>query len=315
MRVLVTGGYGFMGSWIVEHLASQGHELYILSRSDEDKEFISQIKPVFLKVDLGLDSVEELIRQLPDNLDACIHTASLNDSFVPGYAEKALKVNVRGTWALLEAMRQKYKNPPLSIYASTFHVYGKPCGKVDEDTPLTPRSDYAISHAMAEEYFRFYYRVHELPSIILRSVNGYGTPKCLPFGKWYLLFHDLCKTAFEDGQIVLESPGNIERDFIWMGDVAGVMGELIKRPDLAGKVFNLSTGTTMSIKKVAELIAQEASQNLETKVDILEMSEPYQEENSLFVDNSALVKALDYKFTNRVSEEAKDTFHFLNEHP
>jgi UDP-glucose 4-epimerase len=306
---LITGGLGYVGAWITAHLTSKGHTAHVLSRKGKKPDIGAPYELV--QADLVERNPEELAAILPENLDAVIHAASFNEIFVPDYGRRALLVNVLGTRNLLEALtaqaRRLARPAPLCLYLSTVHVYGASSGTINETQPPMPRNDYAMTHLLAEEYFQLFQRTGTVESILVRLTNGYGAPKTPDSDKWYLLFNDLCRQAVHKGSVVLNSSPSTKRDFVWLGDVAEVMERLSTRRDLSGRLFNLSTGKAVSIGQVAHLVADTATSVLGKKVD-LEMREAVTESESaqtadLYVDNSALRRAIGVEFHDRMREE------------
>ena len=316
MRYLVTGGYGYVGSWVVKHLAEAGHEVFVLTRGP-GKDLGAAHTAV--RADVLECSAEDLAGVLPPDLHGCVHAASSNEAFLPGYAKDAVMVNAFGTRNLLEALdiRARRDNTPLAplLYCSTFHVYGKSEGYVDESVAPAPKNDYALTHFFAEEYCRFFGRTRGLPHIILRLTNTYGAPRLSPFGKWYLLCNDICRMAFTEGKIVLNSDPSLQRDFVWLGDVVRVMEKLLERPDLAGRIFNISGGAAVSIGDVAALAAQAARRYTGKEVPVIfrreaDTARPV----PLRVDNSAVRTALGVEFADCMEQEMLSIFDFLARH-
>jgi UDP-glucose 4-epimerase len=302
-RYLVTGGFGYAGSWISEYLASQGHRVFVLSRRT-DAPGISW-PCTLISADVEKLSPEGLAPLLPESLDGIVHAASLNEEFLPDYPRRALLVNGLGTRNLIAALllKQEQQGLPLLIYCSTIHVYGAVSGAISEATPPQPRSDYALTHYIAEEYCRLFMRTRNIPCVIIRLSNGYGAPKLPHSDNWHLLLNELCKTAVRDGQIVLRSHPDTPRDFIWLGDVAKSIHTLLERPDLAGRLFNLSGGQCASIGAVARRVAALAEKRLGRSV-------PLRFENAcaaplpdLHISNAAFIAATGLNFDDRMEEE------------
>ncbi len=314
-RYLVTGGHGYVGSWIVRRLAEAGHAVFTLSRGREPASFArppaARIAPRHISADLVRLTAEELAALLPENLDGCVHTASFNESAAPGYARKALEANAWATRNLLDAL--VLRGLPLFIYFSTFHVYGASGGDITEDTPPAPANDYALTHLFGEEYCRMAGRLHGLPFVILRLTNGYGAPLTRPFGKWYLLLNDLCRQAVTEGAVSLRSNPSVRRDFVWLGDVAAVVQKLLLRPDLAGSLFNLAREETLSIGEVASLAAKAASRILGKEVPVRLERSPAPVP-ALRVDSSRLRAALGYGFSGDMAGEMENILAFLREY-
>ena len=323
-RYLVSGGLGYAGAWVTEHLARQGHEVFVLSRGTDKPDL--GVPYTLVQADVQQQAAQELAAALPECLDGIAHAASYNEMFEPGYPRKALLVNSLGTRNLLEALvlqaREQATPLPLFLYFSTFHVYGKSSGVITESTPPAPLADYALTHLFAEEYCRMFARTEGLPCIIARLTNGYGAPKSTPCSKWYLLLNDLCKTAFTTGKLVLRSTPAILRDFVWLGDVAAAVDGLLARPDCAGRVFNISSGAPVSIGEVASRAAKVASQFLGREVPlVLEHggTSPSNDPSgntvsSLQVENSAVCDTLGISFHERMEDEMLAIFQYLAQH-
>ncbi|PRM87872.1 hypothetical protein CJ671_09625 [Aliarcobacter cryaerophilus] len=221
-KVLITGGFGNLGSYIVKHLLNMNYEVTILTRREKYK--FENLK--YKVVECDITNLEELKLKLNYDFDFCVHCASFNEFFLENYPKKALEINTLGTRNLLEVLSLKdFKN---FIYFSTFHVYGLNSGFIDEMTVANPKNDYASTHLFAEYYVKQFGYTHNLRYTILRLTNSYGCPIYKDTDKWYLVLNDLVKMAFEKNKIVLNSNGKAKRDFIYMGDVANIVDKLLK---------------------------------------------------------------------------------------
>src|SRR5690606_3095721 len=132
------------------------------------------------------------------------------------YFHDALLVNALGTRNLLEALPAERVGH--FVYISTFQVYGRYVGAIDESTPTEPVNDYGTTHLFAEQYVAQFGRAQKLHWSTLRLTNSYGCPKDPDMSKWFLVLNDLARMAVEQGELVLKSNGEVPRDFIWMGD-------------------------------------------------------------------------------------------------
>lgn len=336
-RYLVTGGFGYAGAWISEHLAAMGHRVFVLSRRANAP--AAAWPHTLISADVESLSPEALAALLPADLDGIVHAASLNEEFLPEYPRRALLVNGLGTRNLIAALllvqeernrqgeqerreereRREKKYPPaaaigqkthretaplpLLIYCSTIHVYGAASGEISENTPAGPRNDYALTHLVGEEYCRLFMRTRRLPCIIARLGNGYGAPVLPDSDKWHLLLNDLCRTAARDGRIVLRSHPDTPRDFIWLGDVAKGMHHLLQRPDLAGSLFNLCSGKSISIGEVARRTAAVAAKRLGREIAVRFEHAAAAPPAGLRISNAALTAATGLRFEDRLEEE------------
>jgi len=177
MKVLVTGGAGFIGRWVVKHLLDEGCDVCALDNLSSGKvenivEFIEHPRFKFIRGDI-LDT-NLLVGLFDLNFEVCLHLAAcvnVQDSIEN--PEKSFKVNLRGTFNLLEEAKKKNTR---FILVSTCMVYkeakgGKP---INESHPLSPLSPYAATKIAAEKLTLSYYHAYRLPVVILRPFNTYG---------------------------------------------------------------------------------------------------------------------------------------------
>ncbi|MDL2216316.1 SDR family oxidoreductase [Desulfovibrio sp. OttesenSCG-928-M14] len=306
LRILVTGGLGYAGGWISSFLARAGHEVFVTSRRTEQPDLGAPY--TLVPMDVATPDMP-----LPPGLDVVVHAASLNEAHLPDYPRQALLVNALGARNLLAALAEASASaaPPLFIYCSTFHVYGKSEGRIGEDSPVAPVGDYALTHFFAEEYCRSAMRLTGQPCIILRLTNGYGAPKTPVDSKWHLLVNDLCRQAVTQGAITLRSSPALMRDFVWLGDMAKTVAALLERRDLAGRLFNVASGSSLAIGDVARRIATVAEGLLGRAVP-LRCEQPGGKAGALLqVDNRALQKALGLSFEDRLEQEAAAVMRLL----
>lgn len=308
-NILITGGLGNLGSWLSEYFYHQGFNVTVLSKSKRQIESDFQYR--YIECDIAdFDDCKAKLES--ENFDYIIHAASVNDGFVADYSRMALEVNAWGTRNLLEV----FKDKPLKhfIYLSTFQVYGKYAGEIDEDTPLTPKNDYGTSHLFAEYYVQQYRGTHQLPFTIIRLTNSYGCPKDYNSSKWYLVINDLARTALEKKEIVLKSNGKAPRDFIWMGDVCKALLLLLQK-EASNGIYNLSGECTLRMLDVAQLIQEAYMEKFKTSINVtVNNNDPSEFPLGLFVSSAKLQKVIGtISSGNHIKEEAKKIFNFLEQ--
>ncbi|MGA2796334.1 MAG: NAD(P)-dependent oxidoreductase [Thermoguttaceae bacterium] len=248
-KILITGGFGYLGAHFTEWFCRQdGWEVVVLTFPGEIRRSTANFR--ILQADIA--EGEDLKRILDEPFDYCIHAASVNDSFVPGYPETALRVNAGGTRNLLDAMQGR--GLKRLVYLSTIHVYGASNGRIDENAPPAPTNDYALTHWFAEQYVRMFQRRHDLPYVILRMTNVYGAPCHIDSSKWYLVLNDFARMAHDRKEIVIKSNGRARRDFIWVGDVCRIIERLLTAPEAVHQTLNVGAGRTLAIIELAELV-------------------------------------------------------------
>ncbi|MDR1946394.1 MAG: SDR family oxidoreductase [Desulfovibrio sp.] len=314
-RCLVTGGLGYTGTWISRHLASKGHEVFIFSRNS------ARIEPDFpctlIRGDVERLDSEETACRLPEGLDLVVHTAGLTEDSLPDYPRRALRANSLGTRNLLDALLrcsgEHGGQLPLVVYCSTIHVYGRNNGLISEESPAAPMNDYAVTHFFAEEYCRMFMRMYGLPCVILRLSNGYGAPGSPDGAAWRLLLNNLCRSALRDGELRLRSDPSTPRDFVWLGDYCRVIEALMHRRDLAGRIFNVSLGKSLSIGEVAARTAKTVSVVTGREIPLFQGKTEPGRKNFLEISNKALTSALNISFEDRMEDEIRKILRLLQE--
>jgi UDP-glucose 4-epimerase len=252
MRVLVTGGGGFIGSHVVDRL---------IARGDTPRIFDLSASPYHspLEVETFTGSITD-----PANLDlamrdcdAVIHLAAVADvGHVHADPVLAEEVNTRGTLNVLEAACRTEVGRV--VYGSTTWVYSD-CTEqeVDEETPIpAPRHLYTATKLAGETYCAGYAELYELESTILRFGIPYG-PRARAAGV-VAKFTDL---AFEGKPLTIAGDGSTTRSFIYVEDLAdGIVAALA--PEAAGRTYNLSGDEVVTILEIAERV-QENTDNCE----------------------------------------------------
>lgn len=304
--ILITGGLGNLGSWLTEYFATRDWKVYVLTKSLR-KVMINGQYEVLLA---DLTKAEEVVYVLKDlKIDIVIHAGSVNDVFVPDYATMAIDVNIKGTRILLDwAKGQQLQH---FVYLSTFQVYGKYQGYIDELTPTLPINDYGTSHLAAELYVEQLGRTQGLPYTILRLTNSYGCPKDHDSSKWYLILNDLSRMAVKSKKIVLKSNGDAPRDFIWMGTVCEVLDNIVQKVPTK-TTYNLCGSDTLSMKQVAEYVKWAYADYFHEEIPIeLNTMDKTVYPEKLEVSNKKLQEWVEFEVERKFEAEAKKIFQLL----
>lgn len=310
MRILVTGGFGYLGSHISNHFLNKGHEVKILSKTPhpELSNWSQQFEVVIGNVS-DYSSVENCCR----DIDVVIHAAALNEVDCRVKHREALLVNGYGTRNVLEdASKNKVKK---FIYLSTFHVYGPPRAEIiTEETLPDPINSYSITHYLAERYCRQFEVEKRVRNYILRISNGYGAPLFRSIDRWTLVLNDLCAMVFSQKNLVLRSKGIQERDFVAIRDILqGV--EIFVENDIEGEdstIYNLGGENNVSILSLANAVAEvyEERYNENISVEIpKDAAEPDIQISFKFSIDK--IKKLGYQPTAVMKEEIHNIFKLL----
>jgi UDP-glucose 4-epimerase len=243
MRVLVTGGAGFIGSHVVDLLVAEGHPVAIVDDLSTGREANLNPQAQFYQLDIRSPQMEDVFAaEEPEVVSHHAARANVRESLEKPilYAD----VNVLGSLNLLEQSRRHGVRK--FIYISTAGaVYGEPQYlPVDEDHPIRPLDPYGASKHHVEHYLHLYHVNYGLSYTILRYPNVYG-PRQDPYGEAgvvAIFAHHLLHKQ----QAVINGSGEQERDFVYVSDVA--RSNLLALHKGNGCIYNLgsSVGTTIN---------------------------------------------------------------------
>jgi UDP-glucose 4-epimerase len=243
MRVLVTGGSGFIGSHVVDRLQARGHQPRI---------FDLRPSPYGAGVETVLGDLcdPQAVRRALRDCDAVVHLAAVADvDQVTRDPAEADRVNVRGTHTLLEAARDLAI--PRFVYASTIWVYGDAHGPgaVDENAPLPhPKHFYTATKIAGEMYASAYNELYGLEYTILRFGIPYG-PRSRPTA----VVAAFTAKALSGQPLTIAGDGTQSRRFVYVADLAdGVVSALV--PDAANRVYNLVGRENTSVRAIARAV-------------------------------------------------------------
>jgi UDP-glucose 4-epimerase len=246
MRILVTGGAGFIGSHVVDALIEEEHEVIVVDDLSTGKRENLNPDAKFYRLDIrDAQRLEEVFAaERPEIVNHQAARANVRESMEKPilYAE----VNVIGSLNLLELSR-KY-GVERFIYASTGGaVYGEPeYLPADEAHPINPLDPYGASKHFVEHYLYLYDLNYGLRSISLRYSNVYG-PRQDPHGEAGVVAI-FTGQMLEGGKPVINGSGEQERDFVYVGDIAEANIQAMERGD--GQIYNIGWGVGTSINEI-----------------------------------------------------------------
>lgn len=262
MRVLITGGFGFVGGRLAQRLAARGDRVVLGSRqARQPPSWLPEAETV--RTDWN---EERGFDRLCDGIDVLIHTSGMNAAECAADPATALAVNGVTTSRLMTAARRA--GVRRFFYLSTAHVYGSPLeGTIAEDTCPRNLHPYATSHLAGEHVVQYALLDGRIEGAALRLSNAFGAPTHADVNCWMLLVNDLCRQAVEAGQLTLRSSGSQLRDFVAMDVVCEAILRLIDFADIArlGPIINVGSGRSLSVMAMAELIQDRCGHVLGTK--------------------------------------------------
>lgn len=251
MRILITGGFGFVGGRVAQHLQQVGHHIILGSRnSSPPPNWLHQAEVVQTDWNGGL-----ALDQICHRVDIVIHAAGMNAQNCAADPIAALEANGLSTARFVgAASRAGVKR---FIYLSTAHVYASPLtGTISEYTCPRNMHPYATSHLAGENAVLNASQSGQIEGIVLRLSNAFGVPMHKDVNCWTLLVNDLCRQAVTERSLTLRSAGLQRRDFVTLQDVGRAVFHVIDlSKERAGDgVFNIGGMWAPRVINMAELI-------------------------------------------------------------
>ena len=267
MRVLITGGAGFIGSHLAEALLDAGHRVMALDNlSTGSIENITHLKSR-AGFSYVIDAVENesLLAELIDDSDVVFHlAAAVGVKKIVEEPVHTIETNVHGTEVVLRNANKKKK---LVVIASTSEVYGKSVAvpfQEDADLVMGPttkhRWAYACSKAIDEFLALAYWKEKKLPVIIVRFFNTVGPRQT---GQYGMVIPTFVRQALAGQAITVFGDGTQSRSFTYVGDVVDALVKLVQEPRAVGQVFNIGNPHEISIFDLATRVRELAQSQSE----------------------------------------------------
>lgn len=309
---LVTGGQGFIGSALVRSLLEDGHSVTVLDlpepafRGLDTQGIADRVRLVEGDVAAPEDTATAV-----EGIEKAFHLAAVT-LVGPAAADpvEAFRVNVAGTWCLLEALRKV--EPATVVVASSDKAYGpSPSLPYREEDGLVPASPYEGSKAACDVIARSYHRTYDLPVAVTRLANVYGGGD-LNFSR---LVPELMAAAVHGRAPRIRSDGTPQRDFLHVSDaVAGyrAVDRLVASGSGHGEAFNMGTGRPVSVDQVVELVSRISGRQLQP--DRLTPGGAAGEIDEQFVSSEKLRAAADWTPSTGVEEGFHEAYEWYAAH-
>jgi UDP-glucose 4-epimerase len=260
LRVLITGGAGFIGSHLADAYVQRGDEVFVIDDlSTGTIENIRHLKE-HPKFHYTIDSVhnQPVAAEMVDQCDVVVHlAAAVGVKLIVESPVRTIETNVRGTEVMLALANKKKKKV---LIASTSEVYGlsadvpfREDGNLVMGATTKGRWSYACSKAIDEFLALAYWREKKLPTTIVRLFNTVGPRQT---GRYGMVIPTFVKQALAGRPITVYGNGNQTRCFGYVGDVVGALVKLMDHPESVGQVFNIGSTEEISILQLAEKVKE-----------------------------------------------------------
>jgi len=258
MKVLVTGGAGFIGSHLVEKLVQEGCQVVVLDNLSTGVRENIPSGVNFIEMDICSDELLNIFKV--ENFDGVFHLAG--QTMVPVSLEKPdydCQVNVLGTVNVLEACRKT--GVKRVVFSSTAAVYGDVEGiPILESAQTGPTSFYGLSKLTVEQYLHLYQQVFGLDYVALRYANVYGERQ--GDGGEGGVVSIFTRLLSQGSSLTIFGDGGQTRDFIYAGDVASANYQALFTPHV-NTVYNVSTQTETSVNELIAILAKVSGTSIE----------------------------------------------------
>jgi UDP-N-acetylglucosamine/UDP-N-acetyl-alpha-D-glucosaminouronate 4-epimerase len=261
MRVLITGGGGFIGSHLVGRFLEEGHNVHVLDNFATGRR--ENLLGVLGDVELIEGDIQsyERVHNAVRGCEVVLHQAALPS--VPRSVQDPLTSNasnVVGTLNVLLAARDS--SVRRVVYASSSSVYGANATlPKSEDLPALPISPYAVAKLAGEGYCRSFCEVYGLETVALRYFNVFG-PRQDPLSQYAAVIPNFIKSALRDESPRIFGDGEQSRDFTFVSNVVDANVLAADAPGVVGCTFNIACGEQISLNRVVDELASQLGREI-----------------------------------------------------
>ena len=308
MRLLITGGLGFIGSHLVDSLSKKSYKIKILTKTLSKKDNIKNSSNIQIeKIDLvNFKRLGQIIEKFKP--DMIIHLAG-NTSESKSFEEplEDIESNAKTTLFMLEKIRE-LGLPCKFVLGSTFIVIGKPKKlPVTENTPCNPTTIYGTNRLASEHYCKIYHDVYRINTVVFRITNSFGPREQTIPSKNAVNY--LIHNAFKGNTVTIYNRGKFFRDLIYISDVVSGIETIINKGK-SGELYWISSGKKLWFYELANLL--EKLTNCKVKFVATPKYTKKTDVGNFVVDNSKL-KSIGWKPKISTKDGIKKTLEYFEE--
>jgi len=260
MKILITGGAGFIGSHLSERLVAEGHSVTALDdlSTGRRENLAGLVGSNRFRLVVGTILDPSLVQSLVDEADTVFHlAAAVGVKLIMDEPSRSILTNINGTENVLKAA---LKDRKLTFVASTSEVYGKAMKfpfSEDDDLTIGATKNLRWSYASAKQLDEFltlaYVREVGLPAVILRFFNTTGPRQT---GRYGMVLPNFVQAALDGRPLLVHGTGEQSRCFGHVADVVATLVRLMATPAAQGEVFNVANDQEVTIRELAEKVIE-----------------------------------------------------------
>ncbi|MGD8277738.1 MAG: NAD-dependent epimerase/dehydratase family protein [Gemmatimonadota bacterium] len=268
MKVLLTGGAGFIGGHVAEAFLARGDEVWIVDDLSTGRRGNVPAGAEFRRMDIRDEALRELFREVGGFDLVSHHAAQIDVRVSVAHPRRDAGINIDGFLNVLELVA-RHRTGRFIFVSSGGVVYGEPdMIPTPETAPKLPLSPYGVSKLAAEFYLHYYHRVHGLDYVALRYSNVYG-PRQDPHGEAGVVAI-FSQKILAGEPLTIYGDGEQTRDYVYVGDVARANlaasdAKLPQASSLDDRAFNVATGRETSVNELAAALQRVAGREVELK--------------------------------------------------
>ncbi len=321
MKVLITGGAGFIGSHLADKLISLDYKVAILDDLSTGKmENVLQLENnKNFEIVVGSILNDSLVDKLVEQCDIIFHlAAAVGVELIVKKPMESLTTNIKGSEIVLEMAHRYHKKV---LITSTSEIYGKNVNgplKEDDDrilgSPLKTRWSYSTAKAVDEMLAYVYWKEKNLPSVIVRLFNTVGPRQT---GSYGMVMPRFVSQALKNEPLTVYGDGKQSRCFIHVSDVVSALIKLVEDPKAVGEVFNVGSQEEISIEQLAKKIIEFTKSR--SKIKYLSYKSAYEEGfedmQRRVPDTTKINKLIGFKPTYNLTGIIKDIVGYIKSKP
>jgi len=308
MNILITGGFGYLGSYCAEYLSLKGNEITLIGR--KIPKYMEQWTKKFNVVIADITDEKLFLKLIGNKYDCVIHCAAANEVKCKNSPKESILINTYGTENMLDICTKL--GIGRFIYVSTFHVYGSSniVGTINEKNSIEASTLYGITHYFGELLTKRYSNNSNILGTSIRLANLCTKPLFTEIERWSIVPNNFIVQAFKTNKIIINSSGNQKRNFLSIKDLCSAIDIILEEQKQKYDVFNIGGDSNYSINEVSEIVKSVGEKLLKGKqikiIHAKNLNQIIEKDDYIF--DISKIKSIGYKPNCNIKDEIKETF-------